>query len=135
MRVFLDTNVLVAAVVARAGLTADLVERLLMRHTLVVSPQVLTELARTLPQCGLDAPTCAAAVAFIDLHADHVPAPTTIAWHCRDADDDAIVTAAIGCDALVTGDRDLLEAAEPPIPILNPRACWAWLDEVERCTR
>jgi predicted nucleic acid-binding protein len=39
----------------------------------------------------------------------------------RDPDDDYIVAlaAAEGCDALVTGDRDLLEAEALPVPVIR----------------
>ena len=131
MRVFVDTNVLVAAVLSRGGLSADLIARLLERHTIVVSPQVLDELANVLPRCGLDARTTADAVAFVEGRAQHVKVTTPSEWHCRDTDDDEIVAAAIGCDALVTGDRDLLDGPPAPLPIMDPRTCWSWLDQVE----
>lgn len=43
MRIFLDTNVLVAALATR-GLCADLLRVVLREHQLVLSAQVLTEL-------------------------------------------------------------------------------------------
>ena len=46
-------------------------------------------------------------------------------------DDDAWVrgsTVLAQSDALVKGDKDLLDVAESsPIPILSPRDCWQWL--------
>jgi len=48
----------------------------------------------------------------------------------RDADDAWILASAIEgrADALVTGDRDLLDIADAaPLPILNPRGFWEFV--------
>ena len=48
----------------------------------------------------------------------------------RDPDDVWVLASAMAgqADALVTGDKDLLDVArEAPIPILSPRDCWQWL--------
>ena len=47
MKVFVDTNVLVAAYATR-GLCSDLLRLILAQHELVVSQQVLAELERAL---------------------------------------------------------------------------------------
>ena len=47
MRVFLDTNVLVSAAATR-GLCADVLREVLTSHELLISAQVLSELARVL---------------------------------------------------------------------------------------
>ena len=133
MRVFCDTNVLASAFGGR-GLCGYLVERLLAQHTLVVSPQVLDELARALPRLGVDVATTKAVVAFVRARAVVVPQPTAPTSHMvRDEADRWILAAAVNCDALVTGDTDLLDVANTaPVRILNPRALWTLLDEVER---
>jgi putative PIN family toxin of toxin-antitoxin system len=50
-------------------------------------------------------------------------APTPHPAVCRDPHDDYLVALAVAtrADAIVTGDRDLLELPEPPIAVLTPR--------------
>lgn len=58
------------------------------------------------------------------------PRAATLALEIRDADDAWVLTSAVlaEADALVTGDKDLLDVAEAaPLPILSPRDCWRWL--------
>jgi predicted nucleic acid-binding protein len=53
------------------------------------------------------------------------PGPASV--HLRDRDDRWVLASAlsVGADLLVTGDKDLLDAAsQVPIPILDPRGCW-----------
>jgi predicted nucleic acid-binding protein len=48
---------------------------------------------------------------------------------CRDADDDVVLGTAIAgrCDAIVTGDKDLLDlGGYRDIPIVSPRAFWSF---------
>ena len=49
---------------------------------------------------------------------------------CRDPRDDYLVALAVAthADAIVTGDRDLLEVFEPPVAVLTPRALMERLD-------
>jgi len=60
-----------------------------------------------------------------------VPKPrATLALEIRDADDAWVLTSAVlaEADALVTGDKDLLDVAEAaPLLIVSPRDCWRWL--------
>ena len=60
-----------------------------------------------------------------------VPRPDKILeLKIRDNDDAWVLAAAVlgHADALVTGDKDLLDVAElAPLPILSPRDCWQWL--------
>lgn len=133
MRVFCDTNVLAAGIVGR-GLCAELVARLLERHAIVVSPQVFLELERVLPRMGLDATTTRAAVRLFRARAELVEPSARPKRRVRDHDDDAILDAAIGCAALVTGDKALLAVKEPPVPIVTPRALWTLLDRDEHGT-
>ncbi len=133
MRVFCDTNVLASAFGGR-GLCGDLIERLLEQHTIVVSPQVLDELARALPRLGVDAATAKAVVTFVRARAESVPLPTAATSHAvRDEADTLILAAAVDCDVLVTGDKDLLSVADgAPVQIVDPRALWSLLDDLER---
>jgi putative PIN family toxin of toxin-antitoxin system len=126
VRVFLDTNVLVAAFATR-GLCADVVRLTLAAHEMVVSETVLNELARVLgDKIGLPERAVRSVLSFVRQQATMAPdARPTVA--VRDPNDAAILAAALafGVDVLVTGDRDLLEI-EPPvrIRIVSPRGFW-----------
>lgn len=128
MRVFVDTNVLVAAFATR-GLCADALRTVLAEHELLLSGSVIEELTRALVEkIRVPEPTVREIVAFLRASAslaDLPPeaAPVTI----RDPDDAVILgeALAIGADVLVTGDQDLLEAQALPEPrILDPRGFW-----------
>ena len=126
MRVFLDTNVLVSAFLAR-GLCADLFRLVLIEHTLVTSEVVLTELQDVLSRKGrLPAPQFAAIQAFLR---DQPVAPRpaqTLQLGLMDPDDEWVVASAVLVDAdlFVTGDQGVLACIQPPLPIVNPRGCW-----------
>ena len=132
MRVFLDTNVLVAAFATR-GLCADVTRVVLAEHQLVTGEVVLTELRDVLVR-RIKLP-----VAIVDdivtLLRDHdvVPKPNTPSdVPVRDPDDRWILASAAAgrADVLVTGDQDLLDvAAKAPLPILNPRGFWDLLSK------
>lgn len=65
MRVFLDTNVLVAAFATR-GLCADVLRAVLTQHDLLISEVVLAELRNVLPRkLGLPLATVQEIVSFL----------------------------------------------------------------------
>jgi putative PIN family toxin of toxin-antitoxin system len=127
VRVFLDTNVLVAAFATR-GLCADVLRDVLAEHELLVGEVVLTELQRALTR-RLRLPETAV-VEILEFLREHevVPRPPKPAsLPVRGPADRWILASAISAsaDVLVTGDRDLLEiAAQAPLRILDPRAFW-----------
>lgn len=135
MRVFLDTNVLVAAFATR-GLCADVMRTVLAEHDLIVGEVVLTELRKALSrQIKLPEATADDIVAL--LRAQEVVAkprkPSDIS--VRDPDDRWILASAIAgrSDVLVTGDQDSLAVAEvAPLPILSPRGFWDLLSNRSR---
>ena len=126
MRVFLDTNVLVSAFLAR-GLCADLFRLVLIEHTLVTSEVVLTELQDVLSRKDrLPAPQIAAIQAFLrDQPVGPRPAQT-LQLGLVVPDDECVVASAVLVDAdlFVTGDQGVLACIQPPLPIVNPRGCW-----------
>ena len=126
MRVFLDTNVLVSAFLAR-GLCADLFRLVLIEHTLVTSEVVLTELQDVLSRKDrLPAPQIAAIQAFLrDQPVGPRPAQT-LQLGLVDPDDEWVVASAVLVDAdlFVSGDQGFLACIQPPLPIVNPRGCW-----------
>lgn len=129
MKLLLDTNVLVAALVAR-GACSDLLEHCVRHHVVISSRALLDELAdvltRKFRQRAVD--VRAAVRLFEETFTLVVPealeAPT-----CRDPDDDVVLaTAHAGeCDAIVTGDQDLL-VLDPfrGIRVLAPSGFWKW---------
>ncbi len=126
MRVFLDTNVLVAAFATR-GLCADVVRAVLAEHELLTGEVNLTELRRALKTRLKVSPRVIKSVEEL-LRAQTVvarpkkPADVPV----RDADDAWVLASAVvgHADVLVTGDAELLEIEEPPLPIVTPRQLW-----------
>ena len=130
MRVFFDTNVLISAYTAR-GLSAELFRLVLTEHELLTGEVNLLEFRRVLHQrFKFPLPVVEMAEAELREHTI-VPKPNTVLdLEIRDVDDTWVLASAVEakCDALVTGDKDLLDVAESaPIPILTPRECWQQL--------
>lgn len=135
MRAVLDPNVLVSAAISPSGpprqiLTAWTDER----FELIISPAVLDELADVLARPKLQRfITTALAVAFIDgLAADAVIVqdPPELVDLSPDPDDDYLIALAraANADYLVSGDRHLLDLAEPDPSVLTPRQFLDLLD-------
>ena len=127
MRVFLDTNVLVAAFATR-GLCADVLRTVLAEHELITGEVVLAELRDVLARrIKLPPGTVADIVALLRAQ-EVVPKPAKPSdLLLRDLDDRWILASAVagGADVLVTGDQDLLAIAQQaPLTILNPRGLW-----------
>jgi len=127
VRVFLDTNVLVAAFATR-GLCADVLRHVLAEHELIVGEVVLTELRRVLThRLRLPRPTIEAILQFLREH-ETVPKPKEPSdFPIRDSDDQWILASALAgrADVLITGDRDFLDLADAaPLRILDPRGFW-----------
>jgi len=121
--VVLDTNVIVAALVAK-GLCHEVVVRALGSGTVVTSAALLDELDGTLRAKFMLGP---AAIAFLEqlrLRVQLVvPAPLA-APVSRDADDDVVLATAVAANAtaIVTGDLDLLVLQSyRGIAIVTPR--------------
>jgi uncharacterized protein len=135
LKVFLDTNVLVAAFATR-GLCADVLRTVLAEHELVLGEVVLHELRSVLSKkfkLPEDAIRAAEAV-FEGLTL--VPKPNKPSrLKIRDPADRWVLASAeaAGADVLVTGDEDLLSVAgESVIRIASPRAFWELLRTGER---
>lgn len=129
MRLVLDTNVLVAALVAR-GACNELVEHVALRHTLVTSEGLLAELSDVLTRkFRYAAADAREAVALARSRATVVVPAVLSAPVCRDAADDMVLATAVAgeCACLITGDDDLLVLGSySGIPILKPTAFWAF---------
>jgi putative PIN family toxin of toxin-antitoxin system len=125
MRVVLDTNVLVAAFVAR-GVCTDVFERTIADHELVLSPRILDEFERVMiEKLCFDANRVARALALFRRTARIVEPEALAERICRDEDDDAVLALARSSNAecLVSGDDDLLILKNfEGTPIITPRA-------------
>lgn len=127
MRVFLDTNVLISAFATR-GLCEDILQTVLAEHQLVLGETVLSELARVQrTKFGSPDDLVEETLAFLRREAVVTSESVDSGVTLRDPTDIRILGEALAADAeaLVTGDRDLLDAAaQAPLPILSPRAFW-----------
>jgi putative PIN family toxin of toxin-antitoxin system len=128
VRVFLDTNVLVAAFATR-GLCADVFRLVLAEHELLVSAALIEEVTRTLTKkIRVPDQVVREIVVFLRASASIVEStPERPPIAVRDPDDVVILGEALsgGADVLVTGDKDLLVLGEVgALRILNPRGFW-----------
>ena len=127
MRVFLDTNVLVSAFATR-GLSADVFRVVVTEHELLTGEVNLVELRRVLrDQIRLPSDTIGAIEQLLREHII-IPKPDNpLPVPIRDPDDRWVLASAVAghADVLVTGDKDLLQAAyRGPLRILDPRGFW-----------
>lgn len=138
MRVFLGTNVLASAAATR-GLCADVLREVLVRHEVLISPQVLKELRTVLkskfrvPKDVIDDLIMLLQQAAVLTHAAELPKV-----RLRDKDDLPILGAALAGDAdvLVTGDKELLAVGRiDNVEILSPRQFWEKLTTPRRRQR
>lgn len=110
MKVVLDTNVLIAALIAN-GVCADLLEHCVLRHTIVGSDVIFGELRRNLvDKFNYSTAEADEAVAILTSQTEVVSPAAPPRQICRDFDDDQILGTAIAGHAqcIVTGDKDLL---------------------------
>jgi putative PIN family toxin of toxin-antitoxin system len=121
--VVLDTNVIVAALVAK-GLCHEVVVRALGSCTVATSAYLLDELERTLREKFTLGPASVAFLEQLQLRVRIVdPAPLG-APVSRDADDDVVLATAVAAGAalIVSGDQDLLVIGRHNgIDIVSPR--------------
>lgn len=126
LKLVVDTNVLISAALSTQGTPAQLMRRILSRHTLVFSQPTFDELHTRLYRPKFDRYITLeqrqrllhdfnACAHWVEL----APYPV----YCRDPDDDKFIATALQAQAawLVSGDRDLLEALPPAdLRILTP---------------
>ena len=130
MKVFLDTNVLIAAFAAR-GLCADVFRLAATDHELLIGAPVLVEMRRIL-ETKLRMPA-AARNEVLQVLARFAQAPAAvvpIALGINDPEDEWVVACAIAASAgvFVTGDKALLGLRRAQdLPIISPREFWTQL--------
>lgn len=127
MRVFLDTNVLVAAFATR-GLCADLFRVVAAEHSLLIGEPVVAELKRILGS-KLRMPAAARdEVLGVLRRFEQVPdAGAGVDLGIGDAADNRVVACAVaaGAELFVTGDKALLALGRvEALPLIAPRECW-----------
>lgn len=127
MRVFPDTNVLVAAFATR-GICADLLRHLFVEHELLVGDVVLIELKRILlTRIRVPRQEVTNIEGLLREHEVIAKPRRHLELGLRDADDEWIVASSVAgqADALVTGDKDILEVPDLiPIRAYTPRQFW-----------
>lgn len=129
MRIVLDTNVLIAAFISH-GQSAELLEYLIRRHTIVLSQFILDEFRDKLTsKFKFSAASVNSAIELIIGRSEIVESPSLDSSVSRDPDDDYILSTARSGNAhcIVTGDKDLLVLESfCDIPILRPAQFWAF---------
>jgi uncharacterized protein len=130
VRVVLDTNVLIAAVVSD-GLCRDLVRVRVLPHTIVTSEPLLRELRSTSRNKFAVDPDELPLLRQLHEEAEIVAPVRLDERVCRDKGDDMVLASAIAgkADVIVTGDEDLLVLKKfRGIKILSPRQFLELLD-------
>lgn len=134
MRIYFDTNVVLAAFATR-GLCADLFAHVLVEHELLVGETVIRELRSKL---RIKLKLSKNAIDEIEaLLRDQVVVSTPkghLGLNISDADDEWIVAEAMAgqADVLVTGDAALQKLGKrAPLPIVSPRGLWETLRGAE----
>jgi len=128
VKVVLDSSVLIAASISRAGVCAELLEDVLTHHELVISDFIAEELGRKLrdkfnfPESEVrQLRRFLARMATVVVPAD-LPAKV-----CRDPSDIPVLGTAVAASApvLVTVDKDLLALGEfQGIAVIKPGEFW-----------
>lgn len=127
MKAFLDTNVLVSALATR-GLCADLYERLLTEHEVVIAEPVVLEVLDILQRKFRASADLLVKVESELRLLQVIPAQLTApSLPIQDAEDPWIIACALQArvDCFVTGDAELLGLGMVDnLPIVSPRICW-----------
>jgi uncharacterized protein len=100
---------------------------LLESHNVIVSPQVLEEFKRvSIVKIGVDPSIIESFLQNFTKTVEVIMPPYENRFDVRDPTDVDILGAAIKgkADVLVSGDKDLLEFKQSPIPVLTPRALY-----------
>jgi putative PIN family toxin of toxin-antitoxin system len=128
VRIVLDSSVLIAAHITRAGVCAELLEDVLMQHQLFTSQYILDEVARKLAEkFSFPASAVRNVTSFLAGVAGKVEPADVPENACRDPDDRPVLGTALAAQAslLITVDKDLLALTEfRGIAIVKPGEFW-----------
>jgi putative PIN family toxin of toxin-antitoxin system len=123
MKIVLDTNVLIAALITR-GVCRDLLEHCVQRHQIIVSDFIFNELREILQnKFRYDSQEIEEAIALFATEMQQVSPVLIEKPVCRDSQDDLVLGTAIAGNAgcIITGDEDLLVLGQyGPVRILRP---------------
>jgi putative PIN family toxin of toxin-antitoxin system len=135
VRIALDSSVLIAAHISRAGVCSELLEDVLLHHDLVISDFILEELGRKLIEKfnfpKRDADLVGAFLRRVGIVVQPADLPTDL---CRDSSDVPVLGTAVAgeCALLISVDRDLLDMQTiQDIPIIRPGKYWRRASEIE----
>lgn len=128
IRVVVDPSVLVSAAIGREGSAPDLVFAALSQRRIeaIVSPLLLYELEDVLQRpkfARADLDEREVLIGEVRSKGTHVEDPPDRPAATRDAKDDYLVALALaqGVDAIISLDRDLLDADLGELPVWTPR--------------
>jgi putative PIN family toxin of toxin-antitoxin system len=134
VRIALDSSVLIAAHISRAGVCAELLEDLLLHHELVTSAFILGELRTKLVEKfifpGRDADQVRAFLRRVSIVVEPADLQSDL---CRDPTDVPVLGTAIAgaCGLLISVDGDLLDMQTiQAIPIIRPGEYWRRTAEI-----
>jgi len=134
VRIALDSSVLIAAHISRAGVCAELLEDVLLHHELVISELILGELSRKLGEKFYFPKRESVRVAAFLRRVSIVVQPADLPLDlCRDPTDIPVLGTAVAgeCALLISVDRDLLDMQNVhTIPIIRPGEYWRRTDEI-----
>jgi putative PIN family toxin of toxin-antitoxin system len=135
VRIALDSSVLVAAHISRAGVCAELLEDVLLHNELVISDFILEELGRKLVEKfkfpRRDADQVGAFLRRVSIVVQPADLPSDL---CRDPTDVPVLGTAVAgeCALLISVDRNLLDMrAILAIPIIRPGEYWRRTAEID----
>lgn len=128
MRIALDSSVLIAANISRAGICAELLEDLLLHHDLVISEFILEEVNRKLVEKFRYSQRDANQVDSFLRRVGTIVVPADLPQDlCRDPEDVPVLGTAIAgrCGLLISVDHDLLDLQSVQnIPIVRHGEFW-----------
>jgi putative PIN family toxin of toxin-antitoxin system len=132
VRVLIDSSVLVAAHISRAGVCAELLEDVLMDHELVMSQFIIDELARKLrDKFKFTEDEIAEVRSHLLADCEMVSSVEVSSTACRDPNDLPVLGTAVAgrTDVLITVDKDLPDLREySGISIIQPGQFWRRVD-------
>lgn len=109
MRVVLDTNVLLSAIIKANSVPAAAVRLISVKHVLLTSSETQQELYRVLSKPCFSTESILGNIKVIFSASDHIEIIETVTA-CRDPMDDKFLDLAINgrADIIISGDKDLL---------------------------
>jgi uncharacterized protein len=123
VKIVFDTNVLIAAFIAR-GVCHKLLEHCILYHTIISSEFILDEVSENLTEkFKFSAARVNEVESLLRSRLEIVKPGKLELPICRDSDDDNILAVALAgnCDCIITGDKDLIVLENfNGIKILNP---------------